>query len=397
MYPYNRALNRSLRKSKADKQTEEDKMSDISVESETDIVWDPAEFKLSHVLDNFPLPQIVRVVEGFMLSEDDSLASGTVLTIHGQQTIEQICGNETQGFYRDINIPLNCPFKVKLTVPNKDRVYRTIKDLCNASPLPKCVIVQKKISSSGVNVPAGRCLIVNEITRNHMDEAFGLLVSAADNEMNSFVLQLKVEGNFRPSPFPRDQYRLYFVRELVDRPFPIWVEFAQSADKNAFYGPHLGVLKLSKFVTSHVVFATSVIEGQKYAISFSRDLPVTIEIARGMLDNTATYVRRCKAAKEQVDMDVLSHLTEANPYAEEFRSSIYEDVKALREAFKMKEMMKNSSYSSDSRLVIVCCHFFIVCLFVCWFVYQTFKLPGDPKVGLVFAQLHKLEYHRLLF
>ena len=359
MYPYNRAVNRSLRRKKS-QQTDEETRSNMSAsttsdglaDGEVDIVWDPAEYKLTYVLENFKLPQIVRVVEGFMLTEDDCLASGTVLTIHGQQTIEQICGRGNDGTGRDIVIPLNCPYKVKVAVLDNEQIFKTVKDLCNYSPLPKCVMLRKKVNLSGIILPAGQCLNVNSITRNHVNEAFGILVSKADNELSSFVLPLKVEGNFSPCPFPRDQSRRYFIRELADRPCPIFVEFVQTSEKNSPFGPQIGIIKLTKLLSSNVVFATSIIDNENYAISFSRDLPVTIEVARGMLNNSATYVNKCKAAEAQIDIAVLSHLNESNPYANEFKSSIYADVMATRKAMQLNNSWNSFPFSSsDNRSI----------------------------------------------
>ena len=321
-----------------------------SSSSEGEILWDFEEYKLGYVLDNFKMPQIVQVVEGFMFTEEDSLATGTVLTIHGQQKIEQICAVEEQGPCNDVYIPLSCPYRVKVTVPNREKIYRTVKDLCNATPLPKCVIVHEKITFRGIKIPPGRWLIVNSISKDKNDHAEGICVELLDDRIRTIVLPLKVIGNFAPCPLPGDQGRNYFVRELCDRSFPIWIKFLPSGEKNPPYGPHMGVLKLIKQQTMDVVFSTTETDGHKFAISFSRSLPVIVSVARGSLDNTETYSRRCKTAEEEVDIDVLGHLKDSNPYSCMYQSAIYADVCAIRKAFQERSevCMNLSQCSSDS-------------------------------------------------
>ena len=315
---------------------------------EEEIQWDFEEYKLSYVLDNFKLPQIVRVVEGFMFTEEDSLASGTVLTIHGQQRIEQVCAVEEGGSNNDVFIPLSCPYRVKVVAPDRVKIYRTVKDLCNATPLPKCVVVNEKITIGGIKIPSGRWLIVKSISKNKNDHAEGICIELLDDRLRTLVLPLKVVGNFAPCPLPCDQGRSYFIRELCDRSFPLWIKFLPSGEKNPPYGPHMGVLKLMKQQVIDIVFSTTEIEGQKFAISFSRGLPVTVEVARGSLDCTETYSRRCKAAEEEVDIDVLNHLKDANPYSCMYQSAIYADVCAIRKAFQERNEISLSHCSSES-------------------------------------------------
>lgn len=353
MYPYNPALNRSIRRNKnsfkMEQSTKSQHKKEGSMPEESEILWDPAEYKLTHVLDNFKLPQIVRVVEGFMFTEDDSLASGTVLTIHGEQRIEQILAVDRNQTGIEIYIPLSCPYKATVTVPDREKIYRTVKDLCNATPLPKCVIVHEKISVSGVKIPSGRWLIVKSISKNRNDEAVGISVELMDDKVTNIVLPLKTVGNFAPCPLPADQGRSYFMRDLASRTFPLWIKFQAAEEITASFGPQTSVVKLIKLQTANVVYATSVIGGMKFAISFSRDLPVTIEVARGMLDQSATYARKVKVAAEQVDIDVLSHLTETNPYSSMYQSAVYADVRARRQTMIQKDLLKcRSECSSES-------------------------------------------------
>ena len=352
MFPYNKAVNRSIRRSKNRTNMEDEEQNSIenSPNKEEEIHWDFEEYRLTYVLDNFKLPQIVRVVEGFMFTEEDSLASGTILTLHGQQKIEQVCAIDQKGFGNEVFIPLSCPYRVRVTVPDREKIYKTVKDLCNATPLPKCVLVNEKISVGGVKILSGRWLIVKSISKSKNDQAEGICVELLDDRIRTLVLPLKVVGNFASCPLPADQGRNYFIRELCDRSFPIWVAFLPSNERNPPYGPHMGTVKLIKLQTIDVVFSTTEIGGRKFAISFSRSLPVTVEAARGMLDSNATYSRRCKAAEEEIDLDVLSHLADANPYSSMYQSAIYADICAIRKAFQHKnDMCKNLSHcSSDS-------------------------------------------------
>lgn len=350
MFPYNKATNRKNKKKGGKSGTVKNATLKRNAEGkEEEILWDFEEYRLTYVLENFQLPQIVRVVEGFMFTEEDSLASGIVLTLHGQQKVQQIHAIDDNGNGSDVFIPISCPYRVRVTVPDREVTYRTVKDLCNATPLPKCVLVQEKISFAGVKIPTGRWLIVKSISKDKNDQAQGITVELIDYTVRNLVLPMKTVGNFAPCPLPPDQGRAYFIRELCDRCFPLWVMFTPTADREQPYGPHMGIVKLIKLQSMDVVFSTTEIDGEKFAISFSKSLPVTVEVARGMLDSSATYSRRCKVAEEETDFDVLSHVTDANPYSSMYQSAIYADVCEIRKAFQHRaELYQNSRCSSDS-------------------------------------------------
>ena len=104
------------------------------------LVWNDTEYKLKFILDNpnFDLPQVVRIHQGHMIDEDDALASGQILTIHGKKKIENISGHDIYG--KELNIPISCPFKLRILSLGSPRKFKNVQELCSTDSPPKCVL-----------------------------------------------------------------------------------------------------------------------------------------------------------------------------------------------------------------------------------------------------------------
>lgn len=106
----------------------------------TDVKWSDLTLPLSKFVDEYTMPQIVQIVDGFYSQEDDSsLSSGQIMKVHCFKTIRSVCGVDQNG--DEIHVPLNTPQKVLLKPANHDVLYETVSDLVRAKPFPKFVEV----------------------------------------------------------------------------------------------------------------------------------------------------------------------------------------------------------------------------------------------------------------
>ena len=287
-------------------------------DGQSSIVWDTNEYKLAYLLDNFPLPQMIRVAEGFMLTEDDSLSSGTVLTLHGLKTITKLKGQDGHG--REISVPLNCPDDVKLVSGNdrNDIVFRTVEDICNSNVIPEYVRLNRRLSRNKVMLNLGELLKVECIDFTKHGQANGIKVTTlGGNEGGKrLLLPLDTTGDFVPF-MPQDfETKVFKIKELATSCiFPFAIEFVSRNEKNSLYGPHLGEIELREVITAEIVLATSKIDDITYAVIFPRDLPVTIQVAHGMLNDDSFYSNICQIFHEEVDLKLIEDMLESDPRA----------------------------------------------------------------------------------
>ena len=290
------------------------------------IVWSSNEFKLKFILDNpnFGLPQIVRVVQGYMVDEDDSLASGQVLTLHGQKRIEKLNGRDNHG--KEVSIPINCKYKVKLISAGARKFFNDVKEVCACEKLPASIMTQEALSSGTDSYYPKRSLL-RPISRLKSDDGdiIGLQCSV-DTTSELIHLPISFSGSFEEAMEPSG--KRYFLWEVVKEfGLPVEVQFLPVTDRSCGYGPQLGSLYIDKVATSEVVMATSVLDDVRYAMTFSADIPVTIQVAKGMLDNLATYDETRKKSHLNVDLKKFDYFINADPYnTAVFQNEIYDDL-----------------------------------------------------------------------
>ena len=120
----------------------------------TDVKWSDLSLPLSRFVDEYTMPQIIQIVDGYYSEEDDnSLSSGQIMKVHCLKTITNVCGVDQNG--DSILAPLNTPQKVLLRPVNHDHLYETVSDLVRAKPFPKFVEVVR-----GYYDPTGTSFIV---------------------------------------------------------------------------------------------------------------------------------------------------------------------------------------------------------------------------------------------
>ena len=148
---------------------------------EASIIWDPSEHNLTYVLDNFELPQMVRIIQGFMTNEEDALEYGTILTLHGETDIKKLKGCNSQG--RNIYIPLNCQHKVQVCAEDEKEeiVHNSAQELLSVYPESKCFKVVERVTHNGSNLEAGSKIIIENVEPNHKGNGEKQLIGIVAN------------------------------------------------------------------------------------------------------------------------------------------------------------------------------------------------------------------------
>ena len=278
---------------------------------ETSIIWDPSEYNLTYVLDNFELPQMVRIIQGFMINEEDALEYGTILTLHGETDIKKLKGCDDRG--RNIYMPLNCQHKVQVCAENDKEgiVYNSVQELLSVYPESKCFKVLEQVTHNRLNLAAGSKIIIENVEPSHNANRKKQLIGIVDNHGGQKVmLPLDTKGQFVPCLLSYNENKTYLIQELVGHlSFPFQIRFLDGHDRDSEYGQHLGVISVKEILRSTVVMATMNDNGVRYAVTFPRNFPVTIQIAKGMVEDTNdTYSQICQKIHEEIDKEVLLDL-----------------------------------------------------------------------------------------
>lgn len=301
----------------------------MSADDLDNLVWGDTEYKLKFILDNpnFQFPQIVRVVQGHMVDEDDALASGQVLTIHGKKKIENILGHDV--YQKEVNIPTSCPYKFKLVSLGNPRRFQGVRELCYCEYPPTYVRLEEEFSedlnsndSSGEQSKeesVGRDVILqlkDEVLTNDGDIiGINCQVESYDkHNIKTITLPIHYNGVFVES-LPYDVVgKQYTMSEMLkEQSLPIQIQFLTSQEKNCAYGPHLGIIQLEKKHVVNSILSTTMIENIRHALTFSADLPVTIQVATGRKMNSSQL--NVTNIPTSVDLKRFDYCVNSDPYS----------------------------------------------------------------------------------
>lgn len=290
------------------------------------IVWNDVEYKLKFVLDNpnFELPQVVRVVQGHMVDEDDSIASGQVLTIHGSNRVENIIGHDVYG--KELKIPLNCPYKVKIISIGNPRRFKSVNELCFCENPPNYVLAEDTLTT-GSNITLKENSVLELLDHVIDDDGSIIGINCCLDTNTTITLPINLSVSFLETISSEISGQRLLLSDIADLyTLPIQVEFLPVADKNCGYGPRLGVISLQKKSCTNSILSTAVIDGVRHAITFSADLPITIQMAIGVLGNESD--NHIENWTERIDIKKFEHFSTPDPYSPmAIQDKIYDELK----------------------------------------------------------------------
>ena len=295
-----------------------------------DLVWDNTEYKLKFILDNpnFELPQVVRIHQGHMIDEDDALASGQILTIHGKKKIENISGHDIYG--KELNVPLSCPFKLRVVSLGSPRKFEDVQELCTVEPPPNCVLFEQDSAVMATSSNDDRTTtLAPDVVLKLQDK---VLTSDGDiagincqvngdqseNISQTVTLPMHLVGSFVETLSHKQCQTRYSVADILkDFELPLNVQFLSTTEKGSAYGPHLGAITLEKRKTINSVLATTIIDNVRHALTFSAELPVTVQVATGIKKSPYGYPTTSVTATQssQVDLKRFDYCSPSDPYS----------------------------------------------------------------------------------
>ena len=286
-------------------------LTDIKKTGLNKLEWSSTSFQVSEFLKKFPLPQIVKVIEGYYgEDEESSLGADQVMTLHVVKSAEKIVGRDCSG--KEVNIPLNCSSKVEVRPSNLKDVYESVDELCSA--FPQFVRISQgyySISKDEEILNVGDKLQLKNIDKSKKGQE--RLVCVNQNGQTVELPRDCIAG-FQPLADGKE----YYLAEIPSQfTLPLYVQFVdpptvgklgRSANEEVF-NSSLGCIYLEKKYIDNVAIASTVSsDGLRTVVTFPLDMDIRVAVCEGMLQNSTNYAQICQSLNDGMDLTSLRHI-----------------------------------------------------------------------------------------
>lgn len=290
--------------------------------------WSDIEYTLFEFVDRFPLPQIVRVTEGYYgPTEDSCIGAEQILTLHCVKTTDKVLARDRRK--RELTIPLNCSQKVELRPQDFRGISETVEEINNI-PIKFVRVTQGYYSLNDDSVcvnPGDKLEVINvEYGLGGKEDC----VLFHNEERTPIRLPLSVSAGFQALLDGRE----YYLKEVVSSSpkLPLYFQFTDppSITKRSsehVFNTSLGVLSLEKVYQDATVICTTKEGDLRTVVSCPKHLPIRINVAQGALTDDKDYVRICRIFHDGVSLGKIENMEIQNIYASRDTIREYEYVK----------------------------------------------------------------------
>ncbi|XP_031551523.1 uncharacterized protein LOC116288820 [Actinia tenebrosa] len=287
----------------------------ISVDN---LTWSSEEFTLSDFVDKFPLPQIVKVQEGYYGPDEDScLGADQILFLHAVKHTEKVQARDRRK--RFLHIPLNCSQKIELRPSNLKDVYESVGEVAKIiHNFPKFVRVTQgfySMDGDNVSINPGDKLKLLRIVPGEQDDY--LIVENQDRTGFPIRIPISAQAGFQPLVDGRE----YYLKEATSMtPIPFFFQFIDPPQLNATGEPSvfnstLGVLRVEKTYQDATVICTTKEGTNRTVVSCPKQLQITVAAASGALIGDSNYVRVCRFFHDGVSLKRIENMEAYNVFA----------------------------------------------------------------------------------
>ena len=279
------------------------------------LIWSDIEYRLFEFVDRFPLPQIVKVQEGYYgPTEDSCIGAEQVLTLHCVKTTEKVLARDRKK--RELHIPLNCSQKVELRPADFRGIYETVEEISRIPTRFVRVTQGYYLEEEAVSVNPGDKLEVIRVEHGIGGKEDCVLFRT--EERNPLRLPFSVSAGFQSLLDGRE----YYLKELLTSSLklPVYFQFTdppsitRRSGENIF-NTSLGVLSLEKVYQDSTVICSTKEGNVRTVVNCPKHLPITINVARGALSDDKDYVRICRFFHDGVSLLKIENMELQNIYA----------------------------------------------------------------------------------
>lgn len=279
------------------------------------LIWSDIEYNLCEFVDRFPLPQIVKVQEGYYgPTEDSCIGAEQILTLHCVKTTEKVLARDRKK--RELHIPLNCSQKVELRPAEFRGIYETVEEISRIPARFVRVTQGYYLEEEAVSLNPGDKLEVIRVEQGLGGKEDGVVFLT--EERNPIRLPFNVSAGFQSLLDGRE----YYLKELMMSSFklPVYFQFTEPPSitrrsSEGVFNTSLGVLSFEKVYQDSTVICTTKEGSVRTVVSCPKNLPVTINVARGALSDDKDYVRICRFFHDGISLLKIENMEIQNIYA----------------------------------------------------------------------------------
>eukprot|EP00111_Clytia_hemisphaerica_P006548 TCONS_00018963-protein len=196
------------------------------------------------------------------------------------------------------------------------RTFKDIRELCYCESPPSFVTLQQDaLGCDDIELTADTILELKDKVMTGDGDIAGLncrVDDQNDNDGRTITLPMHFVGSFTETFSYQQLHKRYIVADLIKEfKLPINVQFLSNTEKNSSYGPHLGLLTLERKRAMNSILATTIIDNVRHALTFSAELPVTIQVATGIKKSPYRYPN----SQSQVDLKKFDYCSPSDPYS----------------------------------------------------------------------------------
>ena len=279
------------------------------------LIWSDVEYGLFEFVDRFPLPQIVKVQEGYYgPTEDSCIGAEQVMTLHCIKATEKVLARDRKK--RELHIPLNCSQKVELRPADFRGIFETVEEVSRIPTKFVRVTQGYYLEEEAVSVNPGDKLEVIRVEHGIGGKEDCVLFRT--EERNPIRLPFSVSAGFQSLLDGRE----YYLKELSTSSLklPIYFQFTdppsitRRSSENVF-NTSLGVLSFEKVYQDTTVICSTKEGNVRTVVNCPKHLPITVNVARGALSDDKDYVRVCRIFHDGVSLLKVENMEIQNIYA----------------------------------------------------------------------------------
>ena len=257
------------------------------------LVWSDVEYSLAGFVENFQLPQIVRVESGYFGGNDStSLSSGQVVRLHCVRKIKKFaCHADRKG------VALPYAYPVKCVVENREFSNISALQLSIMSDQVKYILTLGDYHNS------------KSPNSNSFQEGAILEITGVDTKGKSIQCRdvsttKKIKFHFDCTALfcPLRDCNQYTLAEVVEKfEIPVKVRFLRQSSEATIdpnlpsFVSNLQEVSILDVIEQTVVVMTTLGENSKDGcLEITKDTPVYVRVAQEFLENEVIYVRMVK-------------------------------------------------------------------------------------------------------
>lgn len=271
----------------------------MEIVEEDSLHWDQNEYTIGEVVENFVLPQAIKIVCGY----DDghqgvALEREQILIIHEVRKVQTVKAKNLK--CEDIFIPSNCPQKVELRPSEWLNELFTVKELSSIFPKYRFARVKQGLYSPTKerHLNTGDKLEIKKITRR------GEVLICNNQDKDKLCLPVDLEAGFE-ALFDSGEY---LIDDLIrSREFPLYAQFIdfqfKQIENSCFYDSILGVLKLENvFQVDELVCSSKSDDGKRLILKVPKEIGILVMVADDQFEQNKKYLQLSKS------LDIDGHL-----------------------------------------------------------------------------------------